>query len=68
MSNVETGEVLEFVDEEIEALQDAIAKRMGFKIVDHRMELCGSFKGLMAMLISTKSRLDICPFGVENSP
>jgi len=37
--NVETGEVLEFVNEEIEVLQEAIAKKMGFKLVDHRMEL-----------------------------
>ncbi len=37
--NLDTGEVLEFVDEELEALQKRIAERMGFRLVDHRMEL-----------------------------
>ncbi|UTW54372.1 Fur family transcriptional regulator [Kordiimonas sp. SCSIO 12610] len=37
--NVETGEVLEFNNEQIEKLQEMIAKQMGFKLVDHRMEL-----------------------------
>jgi Fur family ferric uptake transcriptional regulator len=36
-----TGKVVEFVDDEIEALQTAIAKRLGFKLVDHRLELYG---------------------------
>ena len=39
--NVETGEVIEFVDEELEALQRRIAERLGFRLVDHRMELYG---------------------------
>lgn len=39
--NVETGEVLEFHNDEIEALQERIAKEMGYKLVDHRMELYG---------------------------
>lgn len=39
--NVETGEVLEFHSDEIEQLQEEIAKRLGFKLVDHRMELYG---------------------------
>ncbi len=39
--NVETGEVLEFVDPELEALQKIIAEKMGFRLVDHRMELYG---------------------------
>lgn len=39
--NVETGEVLEFHSDEIEKLQEEIAKRLGFKLVDHRMELYG---------------------------
>jgi len=39
--NVETGEVLEFHNDEIEALQEKIAKKMGFRLVDHRMELYG---------------------------
>lgn len=39
--NIETGEVIEFIDEEIERLQAAIARRLGFKLVDHRLELYG---------------------------
>ncbi len=37
--NVKTGEVIEFVDEEIERLQEEIARKLGYKLVDHRMEL-----------------------------
>ena len=33
--------VVEFVDEEIEALQNAIARKLGYKLVDHRLELYG---------------------------
>ncbi len=39
--DMRTGKVVEFVDAEIEALQNAIAKRLGFKLVDHRLELYG---------------------------
>jgi Fur family ferric uptake transcriptional regulator len=39
--NVDTGEVIEFLDEELEALQEKIAKRLGFRLVDHRLELYG---------------------------
>lgn len=39
--DVETGAVLEFVDPELEALQKAIAAKLGFRLVDHRMELYG---------------------------
>lgn len=39
--DVKSGEVIEFMDEEIEALQHAIAKRLGFKLVAHRLELYG---------------------------
>jgi Fur family ferric uptake transcriptional regulator len=39
--DVETGNVVEFVDEELEALQKRIAERLGFRLVDHRMELYG---------------------------
>ncbi len=37
--DMKTGEVVEFVDEEIEALQKAIARRLGYRLVDHRLEL-----------------------------
>ena len=39
--DVETGKVLEFVDPELEALQKLIAERLGYRLVDHRMELYG---------------------------
>jgi Fur family transcriptional regulator, ferric uptake regulator len=39
--NVETGEVIEFVDPELEALQKVIAEKLGYRLVDHRMELYG---------------------------
>ena len=39
--DLKSGEVLEFVDEEIERLQVAIAKKLGYKLVDHRLELYG---------------------------
>jgi len=39
--NLDTGEVIEFFDEELEALQDKIAKRLGYSIVDHKLELFG---------------------------
>ena len=39
--DVETGKVIEFVDEELEELQRRIADRLGFRLVDHRMELYG---------------------------
>lgn len=39
--DMKTGQVVEFVDEEIEALQVAIAKKLGYRLVDHRLELYG---------------------------
>jgi Fur family transcriptional regulator, ferric uptake regulator len=39
--DMKTGRVLEFMDAEIEALQEAIARRLGYKLVDHRLELYG---------------------------
>ena len=39
--DVESGRVIEFADEELEALQRRIAERLGFRLVDHRMELYG---------------------------
>lgn len=39
--DMKTGRVVEFVDEEIEALQTAIARRLGYRLVDHRLELYG---------------------------
>lgn len=39
--DVESGSVVEFVDPELEALQKVIAERLGYRLVDHRMELYG---------------------------
>ncbi|MEM9495424.1 MAG: Fur family transcriptional regulator [Pseudomonadota bacterium] len=39
--NVRSGEVIEFVNDEIERLQHRIAKEHGFKLVAHRLELYG---------------------------
>ena len=39
--DVETGRVIEFVDPELESLQKQIAEKLGFRLVDHRMELYG---------------------------
>ena len=41
MIDVETGNVIEFVDPELEALQRQIAERLGYRLVDHRLELFG---------------------------
>ena len=39
--DLKTGKVIEFVDTEIEALQEAIARKLGYRLVDHRLELYG---------------------------
>ena len=39
--DIDSGEIIEFVNEEIEALQMKVAKKLGYKLVDHRMELFG---------------------------
>ena len=39
--DVETGEVIEFIDHELEELKEKIANRMGYKLVDHKLELFG---------------------------
>ena len=41
MIDVESGKVIEFVDPELEALQRQIAEKLGYRLVDHRMELFG---------------------------
>ena len=39
--DMKSGKVVEFVDAEIEALQEAIAHKLGYRLVDHRLELYG---------------------------
>ena len=40
--DINSGEIVEFVDDEIEKLQKEVAKRLGYKLVDHKLELYGS--------------------------
>ena len=40
--DINTGEIIEFVDEDIEKLQNKVAEKLGYKLVDHRLELYGS--------------------------
>jgi len=40
--DVNSGEVIEFVDEEIEALQEKIAAKLGYRLMGHRLELYGT--------------------------
>ena len=39
--DVKTGEIIEFVDEEIEILQKKVAEKYGYELVDHKLELYG---------------------------
>ena len=39
--DVDTGEVIEFIDNELEELKEKIALKMGYELVDHRLELFG---------------------------
>ena len=39
--DIKTGDIIEFVDEEIEELQKKIASKYGYKLVDHKLELYG---------------------------
>ena len=40
--DINTGEITEFVNDEIEKLQKKVAEKLGYKLVDHRLELYGS--------------------------
>jgi len=40
--DINTGEIIEFVDDDIEKLQKKAAEKLGYKLVDHRLELYGS--------------------------
>ena len=37
--DIKTGEIIEFVDDEIEKLQKKVAEKYGYKLVDHKLEL-----------------------------
>ncbi len=40
--DINSGEIIEFVDKDIEILQEKIAKKLGYNLVDHKLELYGS--------------------------
>ena len=40
--DINTGEITEFVNKDIEKLQKEVAEKLGYKLVDHRLELYGS--------------------------
>ena len=40
--DINTGAITEFVNEDIEKLQKQVAEKLGYKLVDHRLELYGS--------------------------
>ena len=40
--DINTGQITEFVNEDIEKLQKKVAEKLGYKLVDHRLELYGS--------------------------
>ena len=39
--NIKSGEIIEFVDDEIEKLQKKVAEKYGYTLVDHKLELYG---------------------------
>jgi Fur family ferric uptake transcriptional regulator len=40
--DINSGDIIEFVDKDIEILQNKVAKKLGYKLVDHKLELYGS--------------------------
>ncbi len=40
--DINSGEIVEFVDNDIEELQKKVAEKLGYKLVDHKLELYGS--------------------------
>ena len=40
--DINSGEIVEFVDKDIEELQNKVAKKLGYKLVDHKLELYGT--------------------------
>ena len=45
--DVKTGEIIEFVDDEIEKLQKKVAEKYGYELVDHKLELYGVKKKIL---------------------
>ena len=40
--DINSGQIIEFVDKDIEILQNKVAQKLGYKLVDHKLELYGS--------------------------
>jgi len=40
--DINSGKIIEFVDKDIEILQNKVAEKLGYKLVDHKLELYGS--------------------------
>ena len=40
--DINSGQIIEFVDKDIEILQNRVAEKLGYKLVDHKLELYGS--------------------------
>ncbi len=40
--DINSGEIIEFIDKDIEKLQNEVAKKLGYKLVDHKLELYGA--------------------------
>ena len=40
--DINSGDIIEFVDKDIEILQNTVAQKLGYKLVDHKLELYGS--------------------------
>ena len=45
--DIKTGEIIEFVDDEIEKLQKKVAEKYGYELVDHKLELYGVKKKIL---------------------
>ena len=56
--DVKTGEIIEFVDEEIEKLQKKVAEKYGYELVDHKLELYGVKKNKWTKKFTSK-HLDV---------
>jgi Fur family ferric uptake transcriptional regulator len=39
--DIETGEVIEFMNQELEAMKERVARELGYDLIDHRLELFG---------------------------
>ena len=42
--DLDTGEIIEFFDEDLEKLKKRVAEKLGYKLIDHKMELFGKKK------------------------